>query len=233
MPQDRCSKPVQNGHLTESFPRVLQLNEDLYLTASELFLENYCPNRVFRFKIANFFYIFIYYTLAGTAEDAVKLSLSLFSINETISGRDYIADAAAIDYESVEDRNLNAILATPATANLNNQRFQTFIDSQSNFTPTTSADFQPSDVSHLLHNSFLMLLLSISSPFFNGILSLLTILALICGLVLTIMTFVGLYKRLKPKVKPRWSHFRARFTKARKPTVSGEVIEEQNMNAEV
>ena len=78
-----------------------------------------------------------------------------------------------------------------------------------------------------------MLLSSISSPFFNGILSLLTILALTWGLVLTIMTFVGLYKRLKPKVKPRWSHFRARFTKARKPTVSGEVIEEQNMNTEV
>ena len=85
----------------------------------------------------------------------------------------------------------------------------------------------------LLHNSFLMLLSSISSPFFNGILSLLTILAIIWGLVLTIMTFVGLYKRLKPKVKPRWSHFRTRFTKARKPTVSGEVIEEQNMNTEV
>ena len=96
-----------------------------------------------------------------------------------------------------------------------------------------SNNFQPSDVSHLLRNSFLMLLSSISSPFFNGILSLLTILALIWGLVLTIMTFVGLYKRLKPKVKPRWSHFRSRFTKARKPTVSGEVIEEQNMNTEV
>ena len=96
-----------------------------------------------------------------------------------------------------------------------------------------SNDFQPSDASHLLHNSFLMLLSSISSPFFNGILSLLTTLALIWVLVLTIMTFVGLYKRLKPKVKPRWSHFRTRFTKARKPTVSGEVIEEQNMNTEV
>ena len=78
-----------------------------------------------------------------------------------------------------------------------------------------------------------MLLSSISSPFFNGILSLLTILALIWGLVLSIMTVVGLYKKLKPKVKPSWSHFRARFTKARKPIVSGEVIEEQNMNTEV
>ena len=96
-----------------------------------------------------------------------------------------------------------------------------------------SNDFQPSDVSHLLHNSFLTLLSSISSPFFNGILSLLPTLALIWVLVLTIMTFVGFYERLKPKVKPRWSHFRTRFTTARKPTVSGEVIEEQNMNTEV
>ena len=90
-----------------------------------------------------------------------------------------------------------------------------------------------SDVSHLLHNSFLMLLSSISSSFFNGILSLFTILALIWGLVLTFMIFIGLYKRLKSKVKPRWSHFRSRFTKARKPTVSGEVIEEQNMNTKL
>ena len=208
----------------------MQLNEDLYLTASVLFLENYRPNRFFRFKIANSFYIFITYTLTDTAEDVVKLSPYPFPINKTISRRDYIADAAAIDYESVEDRNLSATLATLATANLNNQRIQTFIDSQSNFTSSTSADFQPSDVSRLVYNSFLMLLSSISSPFFNGILSLLTTLALIWGQVLTIMTFIGLYKRLKPKVIPRWSHFRARFTKARKPTVSGKVIEEQNMN---
>ena len=119
---------------------------------------------------------------------------SLFPINEAIS-RDYIANAAAIDYESVEDCNLNAILATLATAHLNNQRIQTFIDSQLNFTSTTLADFQPSNVAHLLNNSFFTLLSSISSPFFNNILSFLTILALTWGLVLTIMTFIGLYKR--------------------------------------
>ena len=112
----------------------------------------------------------------------MKLFPSLFPINETISRRDYIADAAAIDCESVEDCDQKAILATLATANFNNQRIQTFIESQSNLTSTTSVDFQPSDISHLLHNSFLMLLSSISSPFFNGILSLLTILALLWGL---------------------------------------------------
>ena len=143
-------EPMQNGRLIKPFPRILQLNEDLYLTGSKLFLENYRLNRVFHFKIASSFYIFINYALAGQAEDVVKLSLSLFSINETISRRDYIADAAAIDYESVEDRNLNAILGKLATANLNNQRIQTFIDSQSIFISMTSAGFLPSDVSHLL-----------------------------------------------------------------------------------
>ena len=84
----------------------------------------------------------------------MKLSRSLFPINETISRTGYIADAAAIDYESVEGRNLNAVLAKLATANLNKQRIQTFNDSKSNSTSTTSADFEPTDVSHLLHNSF-------------------------------------------------------------------------------
>ena len=46
------------------------------------------------------------------------------------------------------------------------------------------------------------------------------------------MTFIGLYKRLKSNVKPHWSHFRTRFTEARKPTVSKKVDEEQNMNTE-
>ena len=50
----------------------------------------------------------------------IKLSPSLFPINETIVSRDYIADAAIIAYEPIEDRNLNAILATLATANINN-----------------------------------------------------------------------------------------------------------------
>ena len=90
----------------------------------------------------------------------MKLSRSLFPINETISRIGYIADAAAIDYESVEGRNLNAVLAKLATANLNKQRIQTFNDSKSNSTSTTSADFEPTDVSHLLHNSFFFMLLS-------------------------------------------------------------------------
>ena len=118
---------METDHLTNSFPPVLQLNDDLHLTPTVLFLENYRSNRVLRFKIASSFYVFTNYTLAGTAEDIIKLSPSLFPINETISTRDYIADAAAIDYEPIEDRNLNAILATLATANINNQRMQTFI----------------------------------------------------------------------------------------------------------
>ena len=78
-----------------------------------------------------------------------------------------------------------------------------------------------------------MLLSNISSPFFNSMLSLLTILALIWGLVLTIMTFIGLCKRLKPKAKPLWPHFCTRFTKVGKTTVLVEVVKEQNVNTEV
>ena len=91
-------EPIETDHLSKSIPRVLQLNEDLYLTANVLFLENYCPNRVFRFKIAKSFYLFINYTLAGTAQDIIRLSPTLFPINETLTSRDYIAEAATIDY---------------------------------------------------------------------------------------------------------------------------------------
>ena len=55
-------EPVKTDHFTNTFPRVLQLNDDLYLTASVLFLENYRPNRILRFKIGCSFYLFINYT---------------------------------------------------------------------------------------------------------------------------------------------------------------------------
>ena len=181
---------VETDHLSKSIPRVLQLNEDLYLTANVLFLENYRPNRVFRFKIANSFYLFINYTLAGTAQDIIKLSPTLFPINETLTSRDYIAEAAAIDYKPIEDRNLNAILATLATANLRNDRIRTFLDSQTNISSTSLSDFQPSNIAHYLHNSFLMLLSSISSPFFNVLIFLLIVLSLTWSLILTIFTLI-------------------------------------------
>ena len=71
----------------------------------------------------------------------------------------------------MEDRNLNAILATLATSSLSNQRDRTFVDNQATSTSTEPSSIQPSDIPHLLHNSFLMLLSNISSPFVNGILA--------------------------------------------------------------
>ena len=61
-------KPIETDHLSKSIPRVLQLNDNLYLTANVLFLKKYRSNRVFRFKIANSFYLFFNYTVTGTAQ---------------------------------------------------------------------------------------------------------------------------------------------------------------------
>ena len=219
-------EPVETDHLSKSIPRVLQLNEDLYLTANVLFLENHRPNRVFRFEIANSFYLFINYTLAGTAQDIIKLSPTLFPINETLTSRDYIAEAATIDYEPIEDRNLNAILATLATANLCNDRIRTFLDSQTNISSTSSSDFQSSNIAHYLHNSFLMLLSSISSPFFNALISLLTVLSLTFSLILTIFTLIHIYKKLKPSVTPfliaKWQILRKRLSGKKSANVAVE-----------
>ena len=195
-------KPIETDHLSKSIPRVLQLNEDLYLTTNILFLENYRPNRFFHFKIANSFYLFINYTLAGSAQDIIKLSPTLFPINKTLTSRDYIAEAATIDYMPIKDRNSNVILATLATAYLHNDRIRTFLDSQTNISSTSSSDFQPSNIAHYLHNSFLMLISSIYSPFFNALISLLTVLSLTWSLILTIFTLIHIYKKLKPSVTP-------------------------------
>ena len=111
-------QPVQTDYLTNSFPCVFQLNQDFYLSDTVSFLESYHPNRVFRFKIDKSFYLFINYTPAGIAQDTIKLSPTLFPINETITLRDYIADSSLIDYEPIVDHNLNAILATLATTSL-------------------------------------------------------------------------------------------------------------------
>ena len=55
------------------------------------------------------------------------------------------------------DRNLNAILATLATTSRCTERIQAFLDSQSNYLSISSADAHFSNVTHLLHNSFLLL----------------------------------------------------------------------------
>ena len=47
-----------------------------------------------------------------------------------------------------------------------------------------------------------MLLSSISSPFFNALISLLTVLSLTWSLILTIFTLIHVYKKLKPSVTP-------------------------------
>ena len=77
-----------------------------------------------------------------------------------------------------------------------------FLDSQSNCLSISSADIHFSDVKHLLHNSFLLLLSSISSPFFNAVLSLLTVLALAWGLILTVYTIANIINNLKNTLTP-------------------------------
>ena len=132
------------------------------------FLESYGPHRVFRFKIDKSFYLFINYTLAGIAHDiAKKLSPTLSPINEIITWRDYIINSFLIGYEPIVDRNINAILATSATTSRCTESIQAFLDSQSNYSSVSSADIHFSDVTHLLHNNFFLLLSSISSPFFQ------------------------------------------------------------------
>ena len=91
---------MKTNHITNSFPRIFQLNQDFYLSNTMFFLESYRFNRVFCFKIDKSFYLFINYTLSGIAQDIVKLSPILFPINETITSRDYIVDSLLIDYGS-------------------------------------------------------------------------------------------------------------------------------------
>ena len=157
----------------------------------------------FRFKIDKSFYLFINYTLAGIAHDiAKKLSPTLSPINEIITWRDYIINSSLIDYEPIVDRNINAILATSATTSRCTESIQAFLDCQSNCLSISSADIHFSDVTHLLHNSFLLLLSSISSPFFNAVLSLLTVLALAWGLILNVYTIANIIKNLKNTLTP-------------------------------
>ena len=166
----------------------------------------------FRFKIDKSFYLFINYTLAGIAHDIAKKKLSptLSPINEIIKWRDYIVDSFLIGYEPIVDRNINAIFATSATTSRCTESIQAFLDSQSNCLSISSADIHFSDVTHLLHNSFLLLLSSISSPFFNAVLSLLTVLALAWGLILTVYTIANIIKNLKntPFVASKLNRFR-------------------------
>ena len=144
---------VENGQFAISSKKVLQLKDSIYLSTKILFLEKYHPNQIFQFKISKTFYLFINYTLAGTAEDITKLSPTLFPINTMFTSTDFVTAASLIDYKPTEDCNLNAILATLATSSLYNERVQTFIDSQTTSTAIESSSIQPSDIPHLLHNS--------------------------------------------------------------------------------
>ena len=226
---------VENDQLAVSSKKVLQLNDGIYLSTKILFLEKYRPNRIFRFKISKTFYLFINYTLAGTAEDITKLSPTLFPINTTFTSTDFVAAASAIDYEPIEDRNLNAILATLATSSLYNERVRTFIDSQVTYPSTESSSIQPSDIPPLLHNSFLMHLFNIFSPFVNGILAFLTILALAWGFILTIVTcryaFLIGKRRYSRALHDRWNHYRNRFLHASNSRSNNHADQPQNQEA--
>ena len=179
--------------------------------------------------------MFINYTLAGTAEDITKLSPTLFPINTTFTSTDFVAAASAIDYEPIEDRNLNAILATLATSSLYNECVRTFIDSQVTSTSTESSRIQPSDIPSLLHNSFLMLLSNISSPFVNGILAFLTVLALAWGFILTIVTcryaFLIGKRRYSRALHNRWNHYHNSFLHASNSRSNNHADQPQNQEA--
>ena len=140
----------------------------------------------------------------------IKPSPTLFPINETFTSRDYIAEAATIDYEPIEDCNLNTILANLAITNLRNDRIRTFLDSQTNISSTSSSDFQLSNIAHYLYNSFLILISSTFWPIFSN-----ALISLTWSLILTIFTLIHIYKKLKLSFTPflivEWQILRKRL----------------------
>ena len=166
---DRCSNQCRLLTSLTRFHVPFNSIKDFYLSDTVFFFESYGPHRIFRFKIDKSFYLFINYTLAGIAQDVAKTLSSLSPINELITWRNYIVDSFLIGYEPIVDRNLNAIFSTSATSRCT-EHIQAFLDNQSNYLSILSVDIHFSNVTHLLHNSFLLLLSSISSPFFNAVL---------------------------------------------------------------
>ena len=77
-----------------------------------------------------------------------------------------------------------------------------------------------------------MLLSSISSPFFNALISLLTVLSLTWSLILTIFTLIHIYKKLKPSVTPfliaKWQILRKRLSGKK----SADVAVEQDIESD-
>ena len=167
---DRCSNQCRLLISLTRFHVPFNSIKDFYLSDTVFFLESYGPHRIFRFKIDKSFYLFINYTLAGIAQDVAKTLSSLSPINELITWRDYIVDSFLIGYEPIVDRNLNAIFATSATTSRCTEHSSISFDNQSNCLSILSVDIHFSNVTHLLHNSFLLLLSSISIPFFNAVL---------------------------------------------------------------
>ena len=194
------------------------------------FLKSYGPHRVFCFKIDKSFYLFINYTLAGIAQDVAKTLSSLSPINELITWRDYIVDSFLIDYEPIVDRNLNAIFATSATTSCCTKHIQAFLNNQSNCLSILSVNIHFSDVTCLLRNSFLLLLSSISSPFFNTVLSLLSVLALAWGLILTVYTIANIIKNLKSTLTPLVASKLNRFQKEKNTNELSSSITNPNLD---
>ena len=94
----RIFEAVENGQLAVSSRKVLQLNDGIYLSTKILFLEKYCLNRIFRFNISKTFYLFINYTLAGTAEDITKLCPTIFPINTTFTSTEQSQENTFLPY---------------------------------------------------------------------------------------------------------------------------------------
>jgi len=145
-------------------------------------LEEYQMHRVQRFNIQGRICTYINYTLQFSSEPMRPLSVSLPMTNVSTHRFDYVVSTALYSEVSSQQRSYFSVLEQVAQASRLRQQLRLFLQDEDNPSlnnSLTSANFNviTQKIGNFFSHSFLRLLLTVTDPFLNFLLTLLTLLS--------------------------------------------------------
>ena len=169
-------------------------------------LEEYHMLRVQRFNIQCRIYTYVNYTLQFSSEPMQQLSMSLSMTNMSTPRFNYAASTVLYFDASSQQRSYFSVLEQVAQASRLQQQLRLFLQDEDNPSlnnSLTSANFNviTQKIGNIFSHSFLRLLLSVTDPFLNFLLTLLTLLTYDWTIRSSYLATCNLCNRFRPQVQ--------------------------------
>jgi len=163
-------------------------------------------HRVQRFNIHGRIYTYINYTLQFSSEPMRPLSMSFPMTNVSTHRFDYVASTALYSGVSSQQRSYFSVLEQVAQASHLRQQLRLFLQDEDNpslSTSLTSANFNviTQKIGKFFSHSFFRLLLTVTDPFLNFLLTLLTLLTYVWTIRLSYLALCTLCNSFRPQTR--------------------------------